>query len=54
MLTEAGFDLLSQLLAYDPAKRISAADALNHRWFKETPLPQKQELMPTFAPRVSS
>ncbi|KXZ53820.1 CDKH1 protein [Gonium pectorale] len=30
-LTEAGFDLLSRLLAYDPAQRISAEEALDHR-----------------------
>lgn len=31
-LTEAGLDLLQRLLAYDPAQRISAKEALNHRW----------------------
>lgn len=48
MLTDAGFDLLSSLLAYDPERRISAKDALAHKWFHEHPLPQKKELMPTF------
>ncbi|KAG2494353.1 hypothetical protein HYH03_007410 [Edaphochlamys debaryana] len=47
-LTEAGMDLLSRLLAYDPEQRISCADALKHRWFQETPFPQRRELMPTF------
>ena len=30
-LTEAGLDLLSRLLTYDPSQRISADDALQHR-----------------------
>ncbi|GLC34170.1 hypothetical protein PLESTM_000165800 [Pleodorina starrii] len=47
-LTEAGFDLLSRLLAYDPQQRITAAEALDHRWFSESPYPQRRELMPTF------
>ncbi|XP_071728376.1 cyclin-dependent kinase G-1-like [Rutidosis leptorrhynchoides] len=39
MLTELGLDLLNKLLTYDPSKRISAKDALNHQWFCEAPLP---------------
>ena len=31
----AAIDLLQQLLAFDPAKRISAADALRHPWMAE-------------------
>ena len=46
-LSEAGFDLLNRLLAYDPARRISAADALQHPWFSEVPLPKDKALMPT-------
>jgi len=33
--SDAAFQLLSSLLDYDPTVRISAADALNHRYFKE-------------------
>lgn len=31
-LTEVGLDLIEQMLTLDPAKRISAQDALNHPW----------------------
>ncbi|KAB8087827.1 hypothetical protein EE612_012250 [Oryza sativa] len=48
MLSEAGFDLLNRLLTYDPEKRISAEDALNHEWFRELPLPRSKDFMPTF------
>ncbi|KAF0936149.1 hypothetical protein E2562_038873, partial [Oryza meyeriana var. granulata] len=48
MLSEAGFDLLNRLLTYDPEKRISADDALNHEWFRELPLPRSKDFMPTF------
>ena len=47
-LTDAGFELLSALLAYDPARRMSAPEALAHRWFAESPPPQDEALMPTF------
>ena len=33
------FHLLSQLLCYDPNKRITCDEALEHGWFKELPLP---------------
>ena len=45
-LSDAGFDLLSRLLTYDPKKRITAEEALNHRWFTELPLPQAIDKMP--------
>ncbi|KAL8256880.1 hypothetical protein R6Q59_028921 [Mikania micrantha] len=38
-LTELGFDLLNKFLTYDPEKRITAKEALNHGWFCESPLP---------------
>ncbi|KAI3981676.1 hypothetical protein MKX01_020619 [Papaver californicum] len=43
-----GFDLLNKLLTYDPEKRITAEDALNHQWFREVPLPKSKDFMPTF------
>ncbi|XP_073132734.1 cyclin-dependent kinase G-2-like [Henckelia pumila] len=48
VLSDAGFDLLRKLLTYDPDKRITAAEALNHPWFHEVPLPKSKEFMPTF------
>jgi serine/threonine protein kinase len=34
-LDERGIDLLSRMLCYDPAKRISAAEALSHAYFSD-------------------
>ncbi|XP_075484658.1 cyclin-dependent kinase G-2-like [Primulina tabacum] len=48
VLSDAGFDLLNKLLTYDPDKRITAEEALNHPWFHEVPLPKSKEFMPTF------
>jgi calcium-dependent protein kinase len=36
-------DLVKKLLTYDPAKRISAADALQHRWIKTQSSHEKVE-----------
>jgi len=47
-LSELGFDLLQGLLTYNPAKRLTAAQALAHPYFAEAPLPQSAALMPTF------
>ncbi|XWS37135.1 hypothetical protein CRYUN_Cryun19dG0017500 [Craigia yunnanensis] len=52
VLSDAGFDLLNRLLTYDPEKRISANDALNHDWFRELPLPKSKEFLPTFPPKM--
>ncbi|XP_011623396.1 cyclin-dependent kinase G-2 [Amborella trichopoda] len=51
MLSEAGLDLLNRLLEYDPEKRITAEAALQHEWFREVPLPQTKEFMPTYPPQ---
>lgn len=37
-LTAQGQDLLSRLLTYDPRRRITAQQALEHPWFAEVPL----------------
>jgi len=47
-LTESGFDLLNKFLTYDPQKRITAAEALQHSYFIESPPPKDEALMPTW------
>lgn len=34
-LDQDGVDLLEQMLQYDPAKRITAADAMKHPFFSD-------------------
>ncbi|KAJ7461039.1 kinase-like domain-containing protein [Mycena galericulata] len=34
-----GYDLLRQLFAYDPDNRLTAKEALQHKWFHEDPYP---------------
>jgi cell division cycle 2-like len=46
--TSHGLDLLSQLLTYDPEKRISAEQALKHPYFTESPLPKHSDLFASF------
>jgi len=43
-LQHQGFDLLSKMLEYDPAQRITAAAALDHPYFQEIPLPVSNSL----------
>ncbi|XP_054821618.1 cyclin-dependent kinase E-1 isoform X2 [Prosopis cineraria] len=40
------YDLLSKMLEYDPRKRITAAQALEHEYFKMEPLPGRNALVP--------
>jgi cell division cycle 2-like protein len=47
-LTNAGCGLLSDLLALDPARRPSAREMLQHRYFQEDPKPKPESLFPTF------
>ncbi|CAG8641786.1 1594_t:CDS:2, partial [Acaulospora colombiana] len=47
-LTENGINLMSKLLTYDPAKRITAEEALKHPYFFESPLPKDPEMFPTW------
>lgn len=41
-------DLLSQMLEFDPSRRITARRALNHPFFNESPLPQNLPIMNGF------
>ncbi|KAI7823139.1 kinase-like domain-containing protein [Kickxella alabastrina] len=43
--SESGFQLLSSLLEYDPDKRISASDAMDHPYFKDDPKPVKHPFL---------
>lgn len=39
--TSSAYKLLSSMLIYDPLKRITAEEALQHQYFKEEPKPDK-------------
>ncbi|KAF7969222.1 hypothetical protein HWV62_27931 [Athelia sp. TMB] len=47
-MTTAGIDLLMSLLTYDPEKRITAEEALQHDYFKESPYPKHPDLFGSF------
>lgn len=36
-LSDLGLDLMQKMMTYDPAKRVTAEDALSHPWFSEEP-----------------
>ena len=47
-LSIAGIDLISKLLNYDPSKRITARNALNHEYFRENPIAVSEIILPYF------
>uniref|UniRef100_A0A0G4GMA2 Cyclin-dependent kinase 2 homolog n=1 Tax=Chromera velia CCMP2878 TaxID=1169474 RepID=A0A0G4GMA2_9ALVE len=47
-LTDKGLDLLKKMMALNPQDRISAAEALNHDYFRETPAMTEKQNMPKF------
>ncbi|KAK9390326.1 kinase-like domain-containing protein [Lipomyces mesembrius] len=47
-MTSAGVDLLSRLLQFDPNKRITAQEALEHSYFKEDPKLKPPQAFPSF------
>lgn len=49
-LTANGVDLLERMLTYDPQQRITAAEALQHPYFDETPRPVSPSMFPTWPP----
>ncbi len=53
MLSPLGIDLINRLLAYDPERRITAADALEHAFFREHPLGKDPALFPTWPSSAS-
>jgi cyclin-dependent kinase 7 len=47
LLGEDGVDLIRGLLTLDPNKRLSAKQALEHRYWTNMPRPTKKENLPT-------
>ena len=44
-ISDAGIDLLLKFFDYNPLKRISASEALEHKFFKEDPLPESNKTL---------
>lgn len=51
-LSPDAFDLMDRMLTYDPKKRITAREALEHEYFRTDPLPMPIDAMPTFPEAV--
>ena len=48
-VTPSGLNLLKRMLEYDPEKRIKAEEALDHEYFKESPV-VTTKCVPALAP----
>ncbi|KAK6103138.1 Protein kinase domain family protein [Brugia pahangi] len=48
LIDERGLEFIKELLTYNPAKRISAHEALVHDWFERYPPPTPPEMFPTW------
>lgn len=47
-LTNAGLELLADLVSLNPTARPSASEVLSHPYFREDPRPKAKEMFPTF------
>lgn len=47
-LSEIGLGLLLKFLTFDPARRVTAEEALGHGYFTEPPLPIDPAMFPTW------
>ncbi|GJX38575.1 cyclin-dependent kinase D-3-like protein, partial [Tanacetum coccineum] len=54
MASDDALDLLSKMFAYDPKARISAQQALEHRYFSSGPPPTEPALLPRPPPKKDS
>ncbi|XP_024990226.1 cyclin-dependent kinase D-1 isoform X1 [Cynara cardunculus var. scolymus] len=54
MASDDALDLLSKMFAYDPKARISAQQALEHRYFSSGPPPTEPALLPRPPPKKES
>ncbi|KAI9223030.1 kinase-like domain-containing protein [Blastocladiella britannica] len=52
-LSDLGHELLAKLLDYDPARRITAQEALGHAYFREHPLAKDPSLFPSFPSKAN-
>ncbi|XP_072983375.1 cyclin-dependent kinase D-1-like isoform X1 [Typha latifolia] len=54
MASDDALDLLSRMFTYDPKARITAQQALEHRYFSSVPAPTKPSLLPRPPPKGDS